>query len=421
MTNLKQFAISALAAMMTTLILSAQTPQPGAAPQGRGGRGTPAPAVRSPEVNPDRTVTFRLRAPQAAAVELVGEVLQGKGPQAMTKDSDGVWSVTIGPLPPEIWIYNFRIDGVSLPDPANISQMPRAAGTAISSFVEVSGDAPAFYDTRPVPHGEVRMVLYESKAMGVDRYMWVYTPPGYDKSNAKYPVFYLLHGNGETQSGWVMNGRANIILDNLIADGKAVPMVVVMPHGHPIQSASVGPFAVVPPKGSPGMGNFTLFTEDLLGQIIPTIEKDFRVYTDADHRAIGGLSMGAMQSIAIGLSHLELFHYVLAYSGGFGSLGTAPATTDIETQSPWKDLLANPAETKKRLRLLFLGCGQQETGLLAPGQRLVKLFKEKGINAEWADYPGGHVFSVWRNDLNTSAPMLFHSRSYSRTGTERNP
>jgi len=228
-------------------------------------------------------------------VELVGEVLQGKGAQAMTKESDGVWSVTIGPLPPEIWIYNFRIDGVSLPDPANISQMPRAAGTAISSFVEVSGDGPAFYDARPVPHGEVRMVLYESKAMGVDRYMWVYTPPGYEKSNAKYPVFYLLHGNGETQSGWVMNGRANIIMDNLIADGKAVPMVVVMPHGHPIQSASVGAFSVVPPKGQPGMGNFTLFTEDLLAQIIPTIEKDFRVYADADHRAIGGLSMGAMQ------------------------------------------------------------------------------------------------------------------------------
>jgi enterochelin esterase family protein len=218
-----------------------------------------------------------------------------------------------------------------------------------------------------------------------------------------------------------MNGRANIIMDNLIADGKAVPMVVVMPHGHPIQSASVGAFSVVPPKGQPGMGNFTLFTEDLLAQIIPTIEKDFRVYADADHRAIGGLSMGAMQSVSIGLSHLGLFHYVLAYSGGFGGLGATPATADIETQSPWKELLANPAETKKGLHLLFLGCGQQETGMLAPGQRLVKLFKEKGINAQWADYPGGHVFSVWRNDLNTSAPMLFRSRSSSKTSAERNP
>ena len=412
---LKQLTIAALAVALQAAMLGGQTtpPQGGAAP-GRGGRGAPAPALRSPEVNADRTVTFRVRAPQANAVELVGEVTQGKGPQAMTKGSDGVWSVTIGTLPPEIWIYNFRVGGVDFPDPANISVMPRAAGTAVSSFVEVPGDGAAFYDSRPVPHGEVRMVLYESKAMGVNRYMWVYTPPNYEKSTVKYPVYYLLHGNGETQSGWVMNGRANIILDNLIADGKALPMVVVMPHGHPIQSASVGPFAVVPPQGQPGMGNFTLFTQDLLEQIIPTVEKNFRVYTDADHRAIGGLSMGAMQSVAIGLSHPELFHYVLAYSGGFGGMGPTAAAADVETQSPWKDLLANPVATKKWLHLLFLGCGQQETGMLAPGQQLVKLFNEKGINAQWADYPGGHVFSVWRNQLNKTAPMLFRERTSSK-------
>ena len=369
----------------------------------------PPPPVRSPEVHADRTITFRLRAPQATAVELVGEVLQGKGPQSMTKASDGVWSITIGPLPPEVWIYNFRIEGVDLPDPSNISLMPRAAGTAaVSSFVEIPADGPAFYDARPVPHGEVRMVLYESKAMGVNRYFWVYTPPNYDKSNAKYPVYYLLHGNGETQSGWVMNGRANIILDNLIADGKAQPMVVVMPHGHAVQSASVGPLAIVPPVGEPGFLNFTLFSKDLLEQIIPTVEKDFRVYTDADHRAIGGLSMGAFQSLSIGLSHPDMFHYVLAYSGGFGTLGREPTDDGaIETQAPWKDLLANPAETKKWLHLLFLGCGQQETGMRGPGRRLVEVLKEKGINAHWADYPGGHVFSVWRNDLNESVPMLF--------------
>jgi enterochelin esterase-like enzyme len=363
------------------------------------------PPVRSPEVTADRTVTFRLRAPKAEAVELVGEVMQGTGPQAMTKGADGVWSTTVGPLPP--WIYNFRIGGVDLPDPQNISIMPRNPGTgAISSFVEVPGDSPAFYDSRPVPHGDVRMVLYESKAMGVNRYFWVYTPPNYDKSNAKYPVYYLLHGNGETQTGWVMNGRANIILDNLIADGKAQPMIVVMPHGHPIQSSSVGPFAVVPPVGKPELGNFTLFAQDLLEQIMPMVEKNYRVYTDPDHRAIGGLSMGAMQSISIGLSHPELFHYVLAYSGGFGSIGGSQAG-DSESQSPWKELLVDPKATNKWLQMLFLGAGQQETGLMGPGQRLVKILQEKGINAHWADYPGGHVFSVWRNDLNESVPMLF--------------
>lgn len=374
------------------------------------------PTVRSPEVHPDRTVTFRLRAPQATAVELVGEVLQGKPPQPMTKDNDGVWSVTLGPLPSEIWIYNFRIQGVDLPDPANISMMPRSAGpVSASSFVEVPGDSAGFYDARPVPHGQVRMILYESKAMGVDRYMWVYTPPDYDKTHVKYPVFYLLHGNGETQSGWVMNGRANIILDNLIAEGKAVPMIVVMPHGHARQSASVGPFKDVQQPGPSGFLNFTFFTDELLNQIIPTIEKDFRVISDADHRAVGGLSMGAFQSVQIGLNHPELFHYVLAYSGGFGGIGPA-APGPIEEQSPWKELLANPEQTKKTFRLLFLGAGEQETAMHEPGQRLVTLFKDRGVNAVWATYPGGHVFKVWRNHLNYTAPMLFHVRPSSGKG-----
>ena len=397
----------ALALGRPSALSSCSTLSVGAAAQ------APPPTVRSPEVHADRRVTFRLRAPAAARVELVGEVLQGQPPQAMTKGADGVWTVTVGPLPPEIWIYNFRIEGVELPDPANISQMPRAAGTAISSFVEVPGDSPAFYDARPVPHGDVRMVLYESKAMGVNRYLWVYTPPDYDTSKARYPVYYLLHGNGETQSGWVMNGRANIILDNLIADGKAPPMIVVMPHGHPIQSASVGPPVVVPPYGGDaGMLNFTLFTSDLLEQIMPLVERSYRVYADPAHRAIGGLSMGAFQSIAIGLAHPELFGSVLAYSGGFGALGPRPPDEPIETQTPWSRLLANPSgsKSKKTPQLLFLGCGQRETGMLAPGQRLVGLLQERGVNAHWADFPGGHVFSVWRNLLHESVPLLFRQR-----------
>ena len=156
-----------------------------------------------------------------------------------------------------------------------------------------------------------------------------------------------------------------------------------------------------------GLRNYKLFTRDLLEQIIPMVEKTYRVHTDADHRAIGGLSMGAMQSVAIGLAHPELFHYVLAYSGGFGSLGVTSASADVENQTPWKELLANPAEAKKSIRLVFLGCGQDEAGMLAPGKRLAGLLKEKGINTAWADYPGGHVFSVWRNELNESVPMLF--------------
>jgi enterochelin esterase-like enzyme len=376
----------------------------GAGRGARGGRG--GGTVKSPQVNVDRTVTFRLNAPQATSVELSGEIVQGMGQQLMTKDSNGVWSITIGPLSPEIYIYTFRIGGVDFPDPANINIMPRSPGLPVSNFVEVPGNGPAFYDSRPVPHGQVRIVLYESKAMGVSRYMWVYTPPNYDKSTEKYPVFYLLHGNGETQEGWMTSGRANIIMDNLIADGKALPMIVVMTHGHALQSAYVGPYAEVQQTGGGGGMNFSLFSKEMLEQVIPTIEANFRVYADADHRAIGGLSMGGMQSTSIGLSNPDVFHYVLSFSGGFGGMG-AGAAADPAAQSPWKELLTNPDETKKRLRLLFLGCGQQETGMLAPGQQLVKLFKEKGINAQWADFPGGHVFSVWRNHLNTCVPMLF--------------
>lgn len=397
-------AASAIAMLSAVLVAQDRAPQP---LLGRGDGG-PLSAVRSPEVHADRTVTFRLRAPAATGVELVGEVLQGKAPVPMTKGADGVWSVTIGPVPPEIWIYNFRIQGVDFPDPANISVMPRAAGTANSSFVEVPGERPAFYDARPVPHGDVRMVLYESKAMRVNRYLWIYTPPNYDTSTTKFPVYYLLHGNGETQSGWVANGRANIILDNLIADGKAEPMVVVMPHGHPIQSGSVGPFVTVRPAGESDWRNFTLFTRDLLDQILPFVERNYRVYADAEHRAIGGLSMGAMQSVEIGLAHPESFRYVLAYSGGFGTLGLQPAP-GVEPQAPWKALLANPSDARKNLRLVFLGCGQQETGMLAPGKHLVRLLQEQGVYARWSDYPGAHVFSVWRNLLNESAPLLFKS------------
>ena len=168
MRDFRLLTSAALLVMITPFLLAGQTPPTGGAVSGRG-QGAPVPAVRSPEVNADRSVMFRLRAPQAIAVELVGEVLQGKGPQPMTKGSDGVWSITIGPLPPEIWIYNFRIEGVDFPDPANISIMPRAAGTgAISSFVEVPAAGGAFYDSRPIPHGEVRTVLYRSKAMEVD-------------------------------------------------------------------------------------------------------------------------------------------------------------------------------------------------------------------------------------------------------------
>jgi enterochelin esterase-like enzyme len=386
-----------------------QAPPAGGAPQpgrsgapgaGRGGRGagggTPVNALVSPDVHPDRTVTFRFRAPEATQVQLVGEVMQGKGPLAMTKDDAGVWTTTVGPLPPEIWIYNFRVHGVDVTDPSNPAIKPTPPGQAMSSFVEIPGDTPAFYDSHPVPHGEVRMAMYESKAMGVTRWVWIYTPPNYDRSRAKYPVLYLLHGNGEAQNGWVMNGRANIILDNLIADRTAQPMIVVMPQGHALQGASVGPLVRI--QGETGMFS-PRFPQDLLEEVIPLVERSYRVITDADHRAIAGLSMGGGQALSIGLAHPELFHYVLGFSAAVG--GTFLPMDDV-----LQPLYVNPAAANSKFRLVWISVGRQDF-LFATDQQLAKTLTEHGIKNTYRETEGSHVWSVWRNNLNETAPMLF--------------
>jgi enterochelin esterase-like enzyme len=357
---------------------------------------TPYTALQSPEVHPDRTVTLRFRAPGATQVDLVGEILQGKGSLAMTKDEDGIWTATVGPLPPEIWIYNFRVQGVEVPDPSNPAIKPVPPGFAMSSFVEVPGDTPAFYDSRPVPHGDVRMVLYESRPMGVTRWIWIYTPPNYDRSHAKYPVLYLLHGNGEAQNGWVMNGRANIILDNLIAEKKVQPMVVVMPQGHALQGANVGPLVRL--SGETDMFS-KRFPQDLLQEVIPMVEQTYRVYTDADHRAIAGLSMGGGQALTIGLAHTDLFHYVLGYSGAVGG-------PFMNAEAEFDRAISKPEVLNSKLRLLWVGCGKQDF-LYQANREFVDMLKRRGIKLQFRETEGSHVWSVWRNYLNETVPMLF--------------
>ncbi len=399
MTNLRLF----LCGLVASATLAAQTTPPAVTGPGRGGRGggmaTPATALRSPEVNPDKTVTLRFRAPQADNVELVGEIMQGRGPRAMTKDENGIWTTTVGPLPPEIWIYNFRVQGVDVVDPSNPAVKPTPPGQIMSSFVEVPGDQPAFYDSRPVPHGDVRMTLYESKAMGVTRWLWVYTPPGYDRSRARYPVLYLLHGNGENQAGWVINGRANIILDNLIADKKAQPMIVVMPQGHALQGAGVGPLARVP--GETGMFS-DRFPKDLLEEVIPFVERNYRVYADADHRAIAGLSMGGGQALTIGLNHMDVFHWVLGFSAALGG-------QFLNTEQEFGKTLGSPAEVNRKLRLLWISVGKQDF-LYQANRQFVDALKSKGVSLTYRETEGSHVWSVWRKNLNETATILFAPR-----------
>jgi enterochelin esterase family protein len=284
----------------------------------------------SPEVSAERTVTLRLFAPNAKQVSAAGE-LDGQ-PHPMTRGADGVWSVTVGPLAPDIYTYAFNVDGVTALDPRNPNTKYGYGAFGPVSIVQVPGDGPQFYDVKPVPHGEVRIRPYVSKALGVSRTLWVYTPPDYEQGK-DFPVLYLLHGAGDIESGWTMIGRANNILDNAIAERKARSMVVVMPLGHTIQSFWAGPAKTVAEPISASMagaaslddiiaammsgdgkGGLSAFGRDLVEDVMPMIERTYKVSRRADDRAIAGLSMGGGQSTNLAFAKPELFRYVVLMS-----------------------------------------------------------------------------------------------------------
>jgi enterochelin esterase family protein len=317
------------------LARSAQTTS--AAGAGRGGRGAAPAPIKSYEVATDRRVTFRIRAPQAAQVAVAGDFAQG--PQLLARGEDGVWSVTLGPLHPAIYSYTFRVNGVGVLDPVNPMIKQGEAGS--SSMFEVPGDRPAPYDWQPVPHGTVHVNWYHSKTLDTPRRIDVYTPPGYETSRSTYPVLYLLHGSGDTETGWTSVGRADMILDNLIAAGKARPMIVVMPYGRARRDVYLGPIESQP--------DANLFEDDLLKDVVPFAEKLYRISGKADDRAIAGLSMGGGQAMRIGLHHLELFHAVGLFSAG---------VRNVNYEEQYKDLLADAAATNKKMKVLYIACGK---------------------------------------------------------------
>jgi hypothetical protein len=256
------------------------------------------PPVVSPEVHSDGKVTFRLQAPHAREAAFYGDWMKVGSVEKMQKGSDGVWSyTTAAPLPPSIYIYHFVLDGLTIADPVNPRMKLRARTSA--SMVEVPASTPSLWDARDVPHGTVEITYQKSKALnGETRSFWVYTPPGYEKERSRsYPVLYLFHGSNDTAGGWVLAGQANYILDNLLADKKLTPMIVVMPFGHAV------------PFGSPReiqAKNTETFERYLLEDVLPTVESKYRVKKDRANRAIAGLSMGGGQSLSIGLNHPEL-------------------------------------------------------------------------------------------------------------------
>jgi enterochelin esterase family protein len=371
-------------------------PPPGGG-RGAGGRGGRGPAVVSPEVSADRTITLRYLAPNATSVVASGE-LDGQ-PHPMTKGENGVWSVTIGPLAPDIYTYAFNVDGVVALDPRNVNTKYGYGGFGAVSIVQVPGDGPQFYDTRDVPHGEVRIRPYVSKTLGVSRTVWIYTPPGYEKGS-NYPVMYLLHGAGDIESGWTMIGRANNIIDNLIAEGKAKPMVVVMPLGHTIQSFWTGPAknaAVAAPGAPAAPGALSAFGKDLLDDVMPVVERDYKVSKKADDRAIAGLSMGGGQTFNVAFNRPELFRYVVMMSPA------APRNAAEQYPAIFKD----PSGVNKQFKLFWMAVGKDDTLVGPADHALDEALTTAGIKHDCKVTDGRHEWTVWRHDLNEVAPLLF--------------
>jgi enterochelin esterase-like enzyme len=356
----------------------------GQAPAGRGGRG--APALPAYVVNPDRTVTFRLRAPEATAVTVSGDFTQT--PQAMVKADDGTWSLTSAPLRPALYDYSFTVNGVRMNDPSN--PLVKTGDRSSSVMFEVKGDKPAPYDFQDVPHGTVRIDYYNSKKFNVPQAVWVYTPPGYDSSNAKYPALYLLHGAGDTEAGWVTVGHANLIMDNLIAEGKAKPMIVIMPYGRPAPSATLG---VTAPAAATEPG--ITFPNDVVEDVVPFAEKTYRISAKADDRAIAGLSMGGNQTLQVGLSHVDLFHYIGAFS---------PVVTNVDQNG--KDAIADAAGTNKKLKVFYIYIGKLDT-LYASNQTFDKVLDDHKIKHTFVETEEWHVWRNWRDYLADFAPRLF--------------
>ena len=356
-------------------------------------RGQRGPRVISPEVASDRHVTFRILAPKAEEVLLSGSDIPGVGRGAtMTKDPNGVWEVTLGPIQSGAYRYNFNVDGVSVIDPRN----PTTSESNMNTWSLVYVPGADFMDTKDVPHGAVAEITYYSKSLKRFRRMHVYTPPGYQSGTGKYPIFYLLHGASDCDDSWTSVGRAGFILDNLIAAKKAKPMVVAMPAGHTSAFRFGGPRPTVDE-----------FAQDFLNDLKPYVEKHYRVYTDRRHRAMAGLSMGGGQTLNIAFPHLEDFAYIGVFSSGIFSLGRRGQQN--ESQPSWeeqhKDVLDN-AELKKGLKLVWFATGREDF-LIETSRKTVELLKKHGFDVVFKETDGAHTWINWRNYLNEFAPQLF--------------
>lgn len=345
--------------------------------------------IQSPEVHADRSVTFRFRAPNAKDVQLNCE---GTERIPMQKDAQGVWTVTTEPLEPNFYGYSFVADGVRLSDPSNSLMQPNLLSA--ESQVHVPGPPSLPWETNEVPHGVVHHHFYKSGIVGDERDFYVYTPPGYDAhAKTAYPVLYLLHGFSDDASGWTAVGRANVILDNLIALGKAKPMLIVMTLGYgapEILSPATQRFRDPTLRER----NMSKFRDALFTEVFPQIEKSYHVAKDRSQRAIAGLSMGGAESLYTGLNAIDRFAWIGAFSsGGLGE--------DFNATFPALD-----AKAGSQLRMLWIACGTDDR-LIEPNRKFRDWLKSKGVQFIPIETPGAHTWMVWRRNLSTFAPLLF--------------
>lgn len=406
---------STVGILISVWIITTARPQvPDPSPNQKGT--PPVPQLRSPEVAADGRVTFRLRAVNAKDVQVTMPITSkragywmGQG-LPMRKDAQGVWSVTTERLEPDIYLYWFVVDGTRFADPENPFAETGEAGGPLS-FIHVPGPQSLSWEVNNVPHGNVVHHFFHSNALGSDCDFYVYTPPTYDPvAEAQYPVLYLLH------AGWMMEGggRANVILDNLIAQRKAKPMIVVAAGNRLVASML---------KGGPPGRSFDAFPASLLGEVMPVVEKTYRVVIDPNARAIAGYSLGGAQSFYIGLNHLDKFAYIAGFSSPLVALpGPGGGRPPLPLGEEWPPLdpalfsAAFPsldAKVSSRLRLLWISCGTDER-LLEHNHQFRDWLQSKNVPVKYIETPGDHTMMVFRRNLTELAKLLFQSKSASR-------
>jgi enterochelin esterase-like enzyme len=356
------------------------------------------PFIVSPQVNPDKTVIFRYHAPQAKEVKLSGQFL--KSPVEMAKDSMGIWSVKVGPVTPDIYPYSFLVDDVNVMDPANVEYFPNERFKA--SLFDVPGDTPLIHAMRNVPHGTITYEYYPG-VEGSTGALVVYTPPGYEKAlSEKYPVFYLISGTTDTEETFFKVGRTNLILDNLIADGTARPMIIVMPYGNPAariaeQTGKSKPDDLFSREGEDAINRARLFEMDLINHVIPYVEKNYRTIADRNNRAIGGFSRGGGQTLRAAFGNMDTFAWICCYS--------AYLSTE-EMEDRYKHIGGEPEKTNQQLRLLWVSVGNEDF-LYAQTVEFLDYLKSNKVRYKELITPGGHTWMNVKTYVAESAQLLF--------------